>query len=125
MIKMSLPGETEWMRNWRKRPLGTFLALILALLTVYFVQSSVGPFASNATILANFTRFWDGTRWMVVMFPMLLAMLVMGYLSDDRRGERVRVIVNVRSRLSDYRARARATSLASSIEDEGEDEDTE
>jgi len=88
---MGINPELE--RRFKLNPLGTTVAVILTFLLLYFLQSTVGPFASNATIRQNMINLWDNTNWLLkVIWPLWGAFIVIGFLLDDQRTGRLRPI---------------------------------
>jgi len=60
---MGINPELE--KRFKFNPLGTTVAILLTFLLLYFLQSTVGPFASNATIRQNMVNLWDNTNWLL------------------------------------------------------------
>ena len=84
----------EIMRKFKTNPLGTTVAIILTFLLLYFLQSSVGPFGSNASIRQNMVNFWNNSNWILkVIWPLWGALMALGFLLDDARTERLRPII--------------------------------
>jgi len=105
---MGINPELE--KRFKLNPLGTTVAVILTFLLLYFLQSSVGPFASNATIRQNMVNLWDNTNWLLrVIWPLWGAFIVIGFLLDDQRTQRLRPItIRLAQRAGGRLARTRA-----------------
>jgi len=108
---MGINPELE--KRFKLNPLGTTVAILLTFLLLYFVQSTVGPFASNATIRQNMVNLWDNTNWLLkVIWPLWGAFIVIGFLLDDQRTERLRPItIRIAQRAGGRFARTRAGQL--------------
>lgn len=88
---MSINPEIQ--QKFKTNPLGITVSIFLTFILLYYLQSTVGPFASNATIRQNMVNFWDNSNWILkIVWPMLGAFLVLGFLLDDQRVERLRPI---------------------------------
>jgi len=109
---MGINSELE--KRFKLNPLGTTVAILLTFLLLYFVQSTVGPFASNATIRQNMVNLWDNSRWLLqVIWPLWGAFIVIGFLLDDERTQRLRPItIRIAQRAGGRLARTRAGQLA-------------
>lgn len=115
--------SSEIFKNIGKNPLGTIASIILVFLLIFFLQSSVGPFATNATILAQWGKFWDNSNWVLkIIWPLLFSMLVIGFVSDEKRVQRLRPLVIKRAKGTGFSLVERVRRRR--IEEE-EDEDTE
>lgn len=111
---MGISPELE--KRFKINPLGTTVAIILTFLLLYFLQSTVGPFASNTTIRQNMVNLWDNTNWLLkVIWPLWGAFIVIGFLVDDKKTGRLRpVVISLARRGTGRLARTRAGQLASS-----------
>ena len=116
--------SSEVLKNIGKNPLGTIASIILVFLLIFFLQSSVGPYASNATIRGQWEDFWDNSNWVLkIIWPLLFSMLVVGFVADEKRSERIRpIVVKVRGRIAGRKGLVERIERKEE-EDEGEDEE--
>jgi len=125
---MGINPELE--RRFKLNPLGTTVAVILTFLLIYFLQSSVGPFAGNNTslidcpisnssyvgkcvvprgILYHMQNLWTNSNWLLqIIWPLWGAFIVIGFLLDDQRTGRLRPItIRIAQRAGGRLARTR------------------
>lgn len=143
---MSINPEIQ--RKFKTNPLGLTFSIILIFLLVYFLQSTVGPFAGNNTSLmpvgqgcaapgnSSYTGycvvqkgivhmmrdFWNNSNWLLkIVWPLLGAFLVIGFLLDDQRTQRLRpIVIRIGQRAGGRLARTRAGQLTVATIREGQ-----
>lgn len=91
---MAMSLHPDIMRKFKTNPLGVTVAIILTFLLVYYMQSTVGPFASNSSIRTNMVNFWNNSNFILkIIWPMLGAFITLGFLVDEERLVRLKPLV--------------------------------